>query len=336
MPSEPNYQYSGLFLDTSPLQTDNLGSFGLDPSLRQAHGGQVRDFGITALIGTLVSIAASIGTTIWATKKQNQYNQETLDKQNEYNSPKKQMERLEEAGINPMAYLSQGGVSSGSSERLQKNAPDISMQTGALLNALSLASQVKVNEAQIRNLNASADLKAAQALTESARKNYYASSALKNDYWRTDYAPGQLRLIDARSQLTHVQIENLPKEIASRIDLNTATQKQKEALVERYKHLNDLSDQQVRESMKRVQWYQSMREKIAAEIPYINSLKDVADMKYVCEAMDVVIKSEMATLVGEKAQTWNWEKGSQIFKDIMSGLEKGGELFMILARLGIL
>lgn len=298
-------------------------------------GGQVKDFGASAIISLvigLISLASNIGMGVWSTKKQNQYNNEMLDKQNAYNHPAEQRKRLEEAGYNPLAMVSGGSsaVSSGNSELGQKNAYRFNMDALQMMSLMSMASQIAVNKAQVRNLDSSSALKSAQALTESSKQQYYGSQAAKADYWTSDYAPSQIERMRWQNQLTAEQIRTMPLESAAKIDLWNATKEQRDALGERYKHLNDLNDQQIKESIARIGWYQALVSKIAAEIPYINSLRDVADMQYVKNCLDVVIKSETATLQGEKAKTWNWEKGSQIFRDIMNGLSKGEDVIKLL------
>lgn len=298
-------------------------------------GGQVKDFGASAIISLvigLISLASNIGMGVWSNKKQNQYNNEMLDKQNAYNHPAEQKKRLEEAGYNPLAMVSGGSsaVSSGNSELGQKTAPHFNIDALQMMSLMSMASQIAVNKAQVRNLDSSSALKSAQALTESSKQQYYGSQAAKADFWTSDYAPSQIERMRWQNQLTAEQIKTMPLESAAKIDLWNATKEQREALTDRYSTLNDLNRQQIKESITRIGWYQALVSKINAEIPYINSLRDVADMQYVKNCLDVVIKSETATLQGEKAKTWNWEKGSQIFRDIMNGLSKGEDVIKLL------
>lgn len=274
--------------------------------------------GIASIILSIIGMATGVGMKVWQTKKQNEYNQQMLDQQNEYNSPIEQMKRLEAAGLNPMVMASNGGVGPGTSELGKKEAPDLSssLNPQVLMGLLSSLSQFQVSQAQIRNLDASAALKTAQVMTESTKQSYYTSTAGKNNYWTNTLGPSQNRLALARAGYSEKELEFADRWIQSRIDLNVASKEQKDALVDRYRHLNNLSDQQIKESIERIALFQEQEKLCQARARLAYSQADVQDMKVITEFWDQLIKQQMLDLTGEKAQTWIPEKVADIVKKL--------------------
>lgn len=303
--------------------SSGISPFGLDAknAVEEAgKGGQVNSAGlaIASIIVSILGAALNTGMTVWKTKKQNEYNQEMLDKQNEYNSPAEQMKRLEAAGLNPMVMASNGGVGPGTSELGKKEAPDIAaaLKPEAMMGFLSMLSQFSVNQAQIRNLDASAALKTAQVMTESSKQNYYQSSANKMDYWTNTLGPTQNRLTTAKAGYSEKELEFAEEWIRSRIELNEASTQQKKGLFERYRHLNNLTDQQIWESIERIALFQEQAKLCQARAHLAYSQADVQDMKVISEFWDQLIKQQMLDLTGEKAQTWIPEKAADIIKKL--------------------
>lgn len=294
--------------------------------------------GIASIVIALLSTAAKFGFEAWQNKKQNEFNQEMLDKQNEYNSPASQMARLREAGINPMLLASQGGVSAGSSELGKKEVPNYSgvINSQMMMNALSLMSQISVNNAQIRNLDASADLKASQALTEASKKKYYDSYANKADYWTNNLGPAQARFTNLKADYSVKELEYADKWILSRIDLNNASKEQKDALVERYKHLNSLTDQQIKESIGRIALFQEQGKYYAAMAAKGYHEIESIDMDVILKFWDSLIKQEVLDLQGEKADTWIPEKVADIVEKAMRAGKSAVEILQMLKLMGII
>lgn len=116
----------------------------------------------------------------WSEKmmqKQMDYNTQMWNAQNEYNDPSKQVERLKRAGLNPALMLgsvspgiAQSGNSVGlpspSSASVQPNHYDFSGIGNALLSAVSINNQNKVQESQARYTNMQADYYGAKTMAE--------------------------------------------------------------------------------------------------------------------------------------------------------------------------
>lgn len=294
--------------------------------------------GIASIVISLLTTAARFGFEAWQTKKQNEYNKQLLDQQNEYNSPVSQMARLKEAGINPMLLASQGGVSAGSSELGKKEVPNYSgvINSQMMMNALSLMSQISVNNAQIRNLDASADLKASQALTEASKKKYYDSYANKADFWTTNLGPAQARFMNLKADYSATELKYADSWIATRIYLNMASAEQKEALVERYSHLNNLTDQQIKESLARIALFQEQGKYYAAMAAKGYREIDSIDMDIILKFWDTQIKQEVLKLQGEKADTWVPEKVADIVDKAMRAGKSAVEILQMLKLMGII
>ena len=138
--------------------------------------------GITgdAILGAATSIGGSIINSISANKMQQRqfeqqkqlYQQQFADQQamiqqmNEYNSPKAQVERLKEAGLNPNLMYSNGADTGLQSEVANPQVPDAPLMqgTGSIIaggvqkgldTAMSIA-QLHVLEAQARKMNSEA------------------------------------------------------------------------------------------------------------------------------------------------------------------------------------
>lgn len=163
---------------------------------------------IAAKIGTGISAlsgAAQVRAQLKQNEKANAFSREMYEKtkadnikfwdmQNEYNSPQKQMQRLQMAGLNPnMVYQSGGATQSAGSIQTpdvqggQFRAPDFSM----ISNPVQGYFDTKIKQAQYDNLLAAnttmqqeAILKAAQALGETARTK---GQGISNDLAQTNF-----------------------------------------------------------------------------------------------------------------------------------------------------
>ena len=112
-------------------------------------------------------------------QKQMDYNTDMWNKQNEYNDPSKQVERLRAAGINPALAL--GNISTGSAQgvsspslpspsgaTMQPFRPDFSGIGNAIMSAYQIANQSDLVAAQVNNLNAQSDVARARAAADNA------------------------------------------------------------------------------------------------------------------------------------------------------------------------
>lgn len=108
-------------------------------------------------------------------QKQMDYNTEMWNKENEYNSASAQVQRLRDAGLNPNLMMdggsagsagSVGGVNPPTATPVQMQPYDFSGLGSAFQNAVALAEQRRVNDAQIDHVMADAQLKRIQQMTE--------------------------------------------------------------------------------------------------------------------------------------------------------------------------
>lgn len=105
--------------------------------------------------------AANRQYNLWLAKEQNQWNVEQWNRQNEYDSPAAQLQRLREAGLNPDLIYG-GGISntSTSSPQMTGGSPATPMDWSALSgkrtigDAVQTALQNQLTRAQIDNINA--------------------------------------------------------------------------------------------------------------------------------------------------------------------------------------
>lgn len=107
-------------------------------------------------------------------QKQMDYNTEMWNKENEYNSASSQVQRLRDAGLNPNLMMdggsagsagSVGGVNPPTATPVQMQPYDFSGLGSAFQNAVALAEQRRVNDAQIDHVMADAQLKRTQQMT---------------------------------------------------------------------------------------------------------------------------------------------------------------------------
>lgn len=108
--------------------------------------------------------AAEFTQTTQLQDKQNQFNLDMWNLQNEYNSPQAQMQRFQEAGLNPNLMYSQG-TAGNNANAPAKNVPDYSRswdrlsRTFNLVNLMNSIAELKKNsaEAQIAEIQAERD-----------------------------------------------------------------------------------------------------------------------------------------------------------------------------------
>lgn len=163
-------------------------------------------------------------------QKQMDYNTDMWNKQNEYNDPTQQVERLKKAGINPALALSnistgtaQSGNSVGlpspSSTSVQPYKYDFSGIGSAVMSAASINNLAKVQDSQARFTNMQADYYGAKTMAEIYKlyteseshtaKTYYQNLLNKyGDSMLSEQYLGEVR----RRQSTEMQIFNSIKQ----------------------------------------------------------------------------------------------------------------------------
>lgn len=147
--------------------------------------------GVLGIIAAVGSAIAGAVTSRKNRKAQEQANQENWEHtlylqnyQNEYNSPKAQMERLEEAGLNPNLVYGQGGATQAAStdnytgSQAPRREFDLDKSISLALTALQLNEEMKNNAAQRDYYRALASKTDAQAQKE---QNSVLSDAQKRD-----------------------------------------------------------------------------------------------------------------------------------------------------------
>jgi len=111
-------------------------------------------FPIAAAIGALAGIGSSVASNYGAKQRQdaaNRQNTEFWNMQNKYNTPKAQMARLKEAGLNPALIYGSGATNTGVAGSIapSKAAPyNIKDPTPTALNAAMIESQIQLQNSQ--------------------------------------------------------------------------------------------------------------------------------------------------------------------------------------------
>lgn len=138
--------------------------------------------GLPAVIGAAVGLASLVGKMISSHEvrdaqnemydKQYRQSMEIMDKQNEYNLPRNQMQRLRDAGLNPQLFFDRETTSATASlpAAPQYQPKDFGLDVGQLMQIASLKLQEKQTDANVRQSDAQANLFQEQALTEQERR----------------------------------------------------------------------------------------------------------------------------------------------------------------------
>lgn len=107
--------------------------------------------------------------------------------QNYYNSPKQQMQRLREAGLNPNLVYGNGGGIIASTSAPPTKVPELtntlaSMQQLSAVPAISAYQDMRVKNAQIANTKALTELTEQKRITEAINQGLKASQTAKNEF----------------------------------------------------------------------------------------------------------------------------------------------------------
>lgn len=121
------------------------------------------------LLGDFIGGAATVGATAMTNaanmklaKYQYSKDLEMWNKQNEYNSPQAQMQRLNEAGLNPAMMYGGGSEATGQAKEMPKfNAPTMDFTTALPMIAQTLGAfqDIKVKQAQEKSILADVEYK---------------------------------------------------------------------------------------------------------------------------------------------------------------------------------
>lgn len=234
----------------------------------------------SAAIGLGSSLISSAFGSIFgnnSAKKQYEYqrklNQEAFqhdidmwNRQNAYNTPSAQMERLQAAGLNPNLVYGNGGASntaSGAPTYNAGHAPDVASARQA---ASSMAAQgfqtglnMQLQQAQIHNIEADTLLKGSQEQYTSTQKEIsmidkYIKENTSNDNirytlekWKQDLILGrnQIKLGDSQITLNQKQMEKLDAETGYVIANTKLTQLQAEEISINIQYLPELLRSQI-------------------------------------------------------------------------------------------
>ena len=139
-------------------------------------------------------------------QKARDYNTQMWEKNNAYNDPTQQMERLKNAGINPHLAYAQGGVTNTSSSPASSNASSMpegrapQLDVNAMLNARLIDEQInnmkadtKKKEAEVQNIGTDTDGKTLQngistKVLENWQNTYEADMSFKKSATSVNYS----------------------------------------------------------------------------------------------------------------------------------------------------
>lgn len=186
-----------------------------------------------ALITAGASIANAAGSTAynaasskkqreWSEKMQKQQNEWSLNmwnKSNEYNSPSAQVERMREAGLNPL-YYGLDGSSAGSLESAQPLGYERSSMEG-IENPAAVALNARLAVAQAENVQANTAKQNQETLTE-VQKREKLIAEIEN-------TKQELNNLKSQEGLTDAQKAQIDKSLEWADRLNEATIAEKEA-----------------------------------------------------------------------------------------------------------
>ena len=236
-----------------------------------------------ALIGAGLSAAGSVATTSYnaaQTRKQrewsekmtaqaNEWNLQQWNRVNEYNTPSAQVERLREAGLNPLYYGLDGSSANGleSAQALPYERANIPNLYNPFSEGLASAASV----AQIENVQADTAKKRNENLTETQRRE-----KLLADIQTTKQ---ELENLKAQAGLTDAQCREIDKRIEWTDRLNEATISEKDSSAK----LNDAQKKRIEELLegekvlqsKTIEDFDRRWSKIRAEIDKMSKESDI-------------------------------------------------------------
>lgn len=157
------------------------------------------------------------------TEKQNAWNLEQWQREMDYNSPTSQVQRLRDAGLNPLFYGLDGNSTGGSPTAAQPLGYERA-SLGALQNPVAAGLDAAARIAQVSNIQADTAKKNNENLTETQRREKLLAD--------TANAKQQLQNMIAQEGLTESQREEIDKRISWIDRVNEAAVSEKEAAAE--------------------------------------------------------------------------------------------------------
>lgn len=203
----------------------------------------------------------------WSEKmynQQNAWNYEMWQKENEYNTPLNQVQRLRDAGLNPL-YYNLDGSSAGDLTAAQPlgyeraNIPNMTNPFNSLTNAITQKAQVELLQAQVAKTTE-------ETLTEVQRREKLTADI--------ENAKQELEVLKAQEHLTTSQRANLDKatEWADRLNEAIINEKKANAALSesQKKRINELLDGEKLIQFKTAQDFDKKWQKVDAEIKKIS------------------------------------------------------------------
>lgn len=180
-------------------------------------------------------------------QKARDYNTLMWEKNNAYNDPSAQMERLKKAGINPHLAYAQGGVMNTSSSPASSNASSMpegrapQLDVNALLNARLIGEQInnikadtKKKEAEAQNIGADTKGKTLQngittKVLENWQNTYEADMSFKKSATSVNYS--NIQVNDKKIEVSDMDIKRTTQEITNLITTNAKLEAEINSLV---------------------------------------------------------------------------------------------------------
>lgn len=186
----------------------------------------------SAILGAILSAVATTAGNIALSERQRQKNEENQAKQNAYNLPINQVQRLKDAGINPNSLSMsngmavQGNTSAGVNPYQTPSLSDpmglisnsfLQMSQGSTENQLREVRKLKVAE-EIQNLRANTEKLGVESQYQSILNVYAAAreeAAIRGENTRSDLTVWQTKKVkeEARQLAKYIE-EQMPEEIA--------------------------------------------------------------------------------------------------------------------------
>lgn len=177
----------------------------------------------TNLFGMLYNDISSKKQREWAEKmynQQNAWNEEMWNKQNEYNTPEAQVQRMRDAGLNPMFYGLDGTGNAGSLTAAQPLGYDRA-SASQLVNPIGSLLSGMEERAKVDNIIADTAKKTEETTTEVYHR--------LNIQQQTENLKEQANNIKAQFKLTEAQTKQVEKAVEWADRLNTAAEHQSQA-----------------------------------------------------------------------------------------------------------
>ena len=162
---------------------------------------------ISAGLGAIGSVVTT-GANMYEAKKQREWNEQMLDKQNAfslemwnktnaYNTPSEQLQRLRDAGLNPLYYGLDGSSANGleSASALGYERPQFDSTSNPIMAGLDSA----IKTAQVSNIQADTAKKGQETLSEIQRREKVSAEI--------DVAKQELNNLRATEKLSEAQKE---------------------------------------------------------------------------------------------------------------------------------